>query len=178
MRWLGAIVLATTLAAGSLAANDLTAHEEELRAAYVYNLAKFVEWPATAMGKPGTPLVIGVLGDENFARILKTALVGKQAQGRPLAVRRFGSASELEPTHILFVGSGEENLPGRALQRIGRAPVLLVGEHESFIRSGGIINFYIEEETLRFEICAERAERLGLKISSKLLRLARVVRER
>jgi hypothetical protein len=139
-------------------------------------VAKFVDWPQPAPSRPDEPFTIGVLGDEPFAKVLERTLVAKLAQGRALAVRRFRGPAELQPTHILFLGSGALANLDEVLERLAATPVLTVGMRTDFIHSGGILNFYVDEETLRFEICLERAEKLGLKISSKLLRLARIVK--
>ncbi len=103
-------------------------------------------------------------------------MVAKLVQGRALAVMRFRGPAELQPTHILYLGSGALANVGEVLERLAATPVLTVSMRTDFIRSGGILNFFVDEETLRFEICLERAEKLGLKISSKLLRLARIVK--
>lgn len=163
-------------AAGRHAGRPLTAREDELKAAYLYNVAKFVDWPQPAPGRPDEPFTIGVLGDDPLAKVLEKTLVAKLAQGRAMAVRRFRGPADLQPTHILYLGTGAMTSLGEVLGRLAATPVLTVSMRSDFIHSGGTLNFYVDEETLRFEICLERAEKLGLKISSKLLRLARIVK--
>jgi hypothetical protein len=155
-------------------ANAQEASEYQVKAAFLYNFAKFVEWPAGA--GVDAPLVIGVLGKDPFGSQIDRAVEGKTVNGRRLMIKRFSSLEAYEYCHILFVSSSERsNLP-QIIAAVRNSSVLTVSETERFAHIGGIINFVTIENRIRFEINQAAAERAGLKISSKLLSLARVVR--
>lgn len=149
--------------------------ESELKAAFIYNFANYVEWPNTAADAGGA-FVIGVYGDNSFAEQLDQTVSGKTVGGRRVEVRRFSSTRDLKPCHILFISASEEGRTGRILSAVKDWRTLTVGEADRFARNGGIIGFFMDEKKVRFEINPDEARKSGLKISSKLLKLARVVR--
>jgi hypothetical protein len=152
------------------------ANEYEVKAAFLYNFARFVEWPNSVSPDPNGPLVIGILGRDPFSGEIDRAIEGKTVNGRRLVIKRFSSLETYEQCHILFVSSSERgNLP-RILAAVRTSSVLTVSETDRFAQIGGIINFITIENRIRFEINQAAAARVGLKISSKLLSLGRVVR--
>ncbi len=152
-----------------------TAPEYQIKAAYLYNFAKFVEWPSPA-GELPDPIVVGVLGKDPFGPVLEETLLGKSVNGRPFVVRRFASLKALKPCQILFISSSEKGSLTEIFKGVENQGVLTVGETERFARLGGIINFTLEENKVHFEINLDAATRSGLKISSQLLKLGRVMR--
>ena len=153
-----------------------TNREYAIKAAYLYQFSRYVQWPAEAFANDHSPLVIGVLGADPFGGILEEIARTKRIEGRPIAVHRFASMAEYTPCHILFVSSsvGPEQRAA-AIQRAQRSPLLLVGEEPGFAEQGGTINFFLDENKIRFEINMEIAKQDQLKISSKLLSLAKIV---
>jgi hypothetical protein len=152
------------------------ANEYEVKAAFLYNFARFVEWPNSVSPDPNGPLVIAILGRDPFGAEIDRAIEGKTVNGRRLVIKRFSSLETYEQCHILFVSSSERgNLP-RILAAVRTSSVLTVSETDRFAQIGGIINFITIENRIRFEINQAAAARVGLKISSKLLSLGRVVR--
>jgi hypothetical protein len=152
------------------------ANEYEVKAAYLYNFARFVEWPDNVRLDPHGPLVIAILGKDPFGGEIDRFIEGKTVNGRRLVIKRFSSLEAYEQCHILFVSSSEKrNLP-RILALVRSSSVLTVSETDRFAQIGGIINFITIENSIRFEINQAAAERVGLKISYKLLSLGRVVR--
>jgi hypothetical protein len=151
--------------------------EYEVKAAFLYNFAKFVEWPAEAFDDADAPLTIGVLGEDPFGDTLEQTVKGKTANGRKLAIRRFHKVRDLQPCHILFISSSEKRHLSEILDRLKGSSVLTVGEVEGFAKRGGVINFFVEDNRIRFEVNVDAAKRAKLKMSSKLLRLARIVRD-
>jgi len=140
--------------------------EYRVKAAFLFNFAKFVEWPPDTNAGP---LTICVAGRNVFGDFLAETVRGENINGRPLAVRVL-----LEPErgcHILFVPRGAAT--SAYLRGTRSSPVLTVGEAPDFIPQGGIVNFTVEGPSVRFEIDSQGAERAGLRISSRLLRLAR-----
>ncbi|HUE22146.1 MAG TPA: YfiR family protein [Bryobacteraceae bacterium] len=154
------------------------AHSEyEIESAMLYNFTKFVEWPRSAWGEGGESLVVGVLGDDPMAHILASALRDKTIYGHPILVRRLNSGADVRGCAVLLVGAAERKEITRIVQSVGRSPVLTIGEREQFSRLGGVIAFIRDGNRIRFEINLDAADRAGLQVSSKLLRLAAVWRE-
>jgi len=159
-----------------LAAQNL-AGELDVKAAFLYNFAKFVEWPAESFATPSSPLVIAVVGDEPFAAALDRTVAGKAVQGRPIVVKRSKPLDDPLSCHIPFISALERNSIPQLLEKVRGASILTVGEAEGFAQRGGIINLLVTDNKLVFEINDRSARASGLRISSKLLTLARTVWE-
>ncbi|HEV8579352.1 MAG TPA: YfiR family protein [Thermoanaerobaculia bacterium] len=167
----------TLLAAPATGRAEAAATEYELKAAFLYNFTKFVEWPAAAFHDDRSSLRLCVLGEDPFGGSLQ-AIAKEEVAGRKVTVLRSDLLSDPSGCQILFVSRSEEGRLTAILEAVRDAPVLTVGEMEGFLEVGGIINFILQGSKVRFEINQESAERAGIKISSKLLRLAtRVVSE-
>ena len=150
--------------------------EYTIKAAYIYQFGRYVEWPAQAFANEHAPLVIGVLGADPFGNLLEEISRTKRIGDRPIVIRRFASAAEYSYSHILFVpASVDQEQKTRILQKLQGVPTLIVGEEPGFAERGGTINFFLDENKIRFEINTEVARRDQLKISSKLLSLAKIV---
>jgi hypothetical protein len=148
--------------------------EAQVKAGFLYNFAMFVEWPAGL--RADEPLVIAVLGEERFAGALKQ-IEGRIVNGRKIAVKFVDQSDDLTDCAILYISAADDRSAAAALSRVGGAPVLTVGEAGRFTELGGIVRLYTENSKLRFEINVTRSQRAKLRISSKLLGLARIVRE-
>ncbi len=142
-----------------------------MKAAFLFNFAKFVEWPAEAFEGEDSVLILGVVGDDPFGAALQS-LQGKTVKGRKLAVKRFESPLHLDRCHILFIPSSVQTTPQSVLESLQGWPVLTVGEKQHFAQMGGVINFVVRKNRLRFEINLDAGKRAGLVISSQLLKLA------
>lgn len=168
-------LLAITIAStGPTAASAQTASGADLKAAFLLNFSKFVEWPA---GTAGEPLMIGVLGDDAVADALRDLAGGKSVGGRPLVARRVVLKDTLAELQMLFIGASENARMAEALQRTSSGHVLTVSDQDRFCEHGGIIEFRSERDRVRFDIDLDRAERAGLVINSKLLALAKTVHQ-
>ncbi len=159
--------------AADVAAGRRVSLEYRVKAAYLYNFLKFVDWPGEG-GEGSGPYIIGVVGEDPFGKEL-VSIGEKTVKGRPLKIKYFKRVQELETCHILFVSVSETERIERILKRLDGMPVLTVGDVAGFAQRGGMISLVKKGKTIRFEINLEAAERSGLKISSKLLRLARIV---
>ena len=147
--------------------------EVEVRAGFVYNFARFVEWPPGALGGDSQPFVIAVLGDRELAQALSEGLAGKQLRGHEIVVREAHSPADLDGAHLAWIGeSWQDRLP-EILDRVGSRPVLTVSGIEGFAGNGGIIELYRLGTKFRFSIDERAAAQHGLRISSRLLSLAR-----
>lgn len=149
--------------------------EAQIKAAFVYNFAKFVEWPDEA-ASPAAPLVVGVVGDPQLADVVDETLRDKNVRGRRFLVRHFASLDDLALCHILLVASQDKLAVQRSLHVARASPTLTIGEVQGFSDQGGVIELVLEDNKFRFEINAGAARRGGLKVSSRLLRLARSVK--
>lgn len=151
------------------------ASEGEIKAAFIYNFIKFVEWPASAFSNAGQRIVICVLGQDGVTRALEK-VSGKIAQGRTISVKHAIDPTELAQIHVLYIGQSEKDRVRSLIKEIPKH-VLTISDMQSFAASGGMINFYTAEKKISFVINLDAAERAGLKFSSQVLRLARIVKE-
>jgi hypothetical protein len=170
------IVLVSVLTFGSTAfAIDEGASAPALRAAFMYNFAKFTEWPANVIPRD-QPMVFCVRDDAPMAEALEQILKGRAVGGHALAVRQVGLDNGLRACHLLYASGLDAKRTNELLGTVERLPVLTVGDFERFAQMGGVANFFVEDGKMRFAINIESAQRAGLRVSSKLLMLARIVR--
>jgi hypothetical protein len=173
-------LLAFTLAgvvAGAGAEPGSQNQEYSVKAAFLYNFAKFVEWPERAFASTGAPFCIGIVGQDPFGSVLEDIIRPERVSGRRLEVRRFGPGQAPSSCQVLFVSLSEKDRLAPTLQKLEDQPVLTVSEIDHFAESGGMIRLTVTNGKVGFEINPQRAERAQLKISSKLLQLARIVSE-
>ncbi len=149
--------------------------EYQVKAAFLYNFAKFVEWPSEAFASPESPMVLVILGSNPFGDALKN-LRGKTVNGRQLVVRMAESVEDVDPSHILYVGESEKGKLSHILKTAEKRNILTVGDSEGFAQRGGVINMLTEGSRVVIEVNPEAAQRARLTVSSKLLALARIVR--
>ena len=153
-----------------------TVEESRVKAAYLYNFAKFVEWPSGVFRSFDDPAVICVVGDERTSDVLEPAVSGKKVNGRPVQARRPHSPDEFKSCHVLFIGFSDKERIAQLLSRLQRSSVLTVGQSEEFIPLGGMINLALKNTTIELEIDPDASNAAGLKISSRLLVVARLVK--
>jgi hypothetical protein len=153
-------------------AQDAPPSEYQVKAAFVYNFAKFVEWPTEAFAGPKSPMVIGVLGKNVFGGDLERTVRSKTVSEHPFQIKEFRSVTEATNCHILFISTSEKDRLAEILKQLHGTSVLTVGEMDHFTEAGGMINFVMEGNKVHFQINNEEAVKAGLKISSRLLSLA------
>ena len=170
------MILIVCVGTAPLAAPQSAPTEYQLKAAYLYNFAKFVDWPADAFASPQSPFLICILGTDPFGNVIDEALRGKTIEDHPVVVERAKESSDARHCQMVFVSSSEKKRIREILGTLRGSHVLIVGESESFAESGGMIQLVLEENRVRFAINTGAAESAGLHISSKLLALARIVR--
>jgi hypothetical protein len=147
--------------------------EYEVKAAFLYNFAKFVKWPDDQ--SPGPTFVIAVLGEDPFGEVLDKTLAGKTILEKKVEVKRFESVGAASKAQILFVSSSEKTRLAEILKALESASVLTVGESDGFTERGGMIAFTLRSDVVRFDINLDQVERARLKMSSQLIRLAQQV---
>jgi len=166
------LLLLVSASAWAEAREDL---EYQVKAAFLFNFAKFVEWPAEVFKGPEDPIRICVVGEDPFGASLDDAVRGETVNGRQLTVQRTRSTSKLRDCHLVFVPRSEKGRASGILSSLEGVGVLTVGEGDGFLTAGGIIRFVLDHNRVRFEVNLGAAQDNRLKLSSKLLSLARTV---
>jgi hypothetical protein len=169
-----AIPLAALFLARALPGQDV--EEYQMKAAIIYNLAKFVEWPSNTFKNPTDPITSCVLGDSPFGRSLDLQLNGKPIDDRKFVVRHVSEISQARGCQILMITNSAQKRRSN-LNEIKTSGILTVGEADGFASEGGIVNLKLESGKVRIQINVEAAEREGLRISSRLLNLAQIVKK-
>jgi hypothetical protein len=167
--WMFLLPLAATAPA---AGDDLDPREAKVKSAFLLNFARYVEWPEYAFASTNSPIVIAVLGEDLLQGNLDATVAGKTVETHPVQVKRARRVSDLGDCHIVFVCPSERDRWRTELVQLRSKPILSVSELDGFTSQGGIILLRKKQGMMRFEINREAAERAGLKISSKLLKLA------
>ena len=168
-------LLATALLGGSWAqAQSPAASEYDVKAAFLFNIAKYVEWPAQSLA-PGGTIVIGILGDDPFGGGIDRLVQGRRVNDHPIAVRRGARLSDLKEAHILFIGASERDRAPQICSAAEAAHILTVGDTPQ-TEPFAAINFGVEQGRIVFTANLDAARRSSARISSKLLHLAKSVR--
>jgi hypothetical protein len=171
------ISLAVTLMAASGAAADRAAAgplDADVKATFLYNFAKFTEWPSL---QPGAPILVCVVGDDQIADALVAAVRGQNIGGHKLDVSRPHESTIWRLCHLLFIAAADVKRSAAGLGGIKTLPVLTVSDGKGFSQAGGVIEFYLEGGRVRFAINVDAADRARLRLRSQLLALAKVMRD-
>ena len=161
--------------AAGLAAQQAAPSEFQVKAAYIYNFGKFVKWPAVAPANQSGSFTICVLDGDPFGNTLQSDLAGESVDGKPVAVKRLPRAHDAAACHILFIGSAQGKDLGQILAAVDQASVLTVSDMPDFSKRGGMIQFILEGDRVRFEINLDSAEKSHLVFDSELLKVAAAV---
>jgi hypothetical protein len=169
-----ASIAALVLGCVSVAQTPATA-EHELKVAFLFHFAQFVDWPPEAFKDANSPLTYCTIGGDPFHGALDASLSGKTIGARSFRVLHFKQLQEIGGCQVLFIGAEEKKLLPAILAGIEGNSVLTVGESDHFVQGGGMIGFLLEENKIRFEINLQAAQKAKLRISSRLLALAKSV---
>lgn len=170
--------LALLSAAACLSGMWAQVNEYQVKAFFLYNFARYVEWPAQSFKSPQDPIVICILGSNPFGEALNQAVAGREVEGRAFVVRHVANLNPGGNCRILFVNAVERKRFRALAVSLRGSGVLTVGESQGFCDEGGVINFKLEEGKVRFEINVQAAEREHLRISSRLLSLASIAQNK
>jgi len=156
-------------------AQSANPREYQLKAAFLFNFVQFVKWPGAAFSRPDAPFEIGILGDDPFGSAMDDTIQGEAISGHRLMVVRSVQLDELKDCQMIFICRSEGDHLDEILSQLKSRPVLTVSDVDSFALKGGDIDFYLAGDKLRFEINPSAARQCGLKISSQLLALGKIV---
>jgi hypothetical protein len=174
---LAGIGFALLVARPAAAADEETAFDEyKVKAAYLYNLTKFVTWPDSSFPSPDSDFVIAILGADPFGQPMDQLLLDRTAIGRRIRLERVDSVERLARCHILFISRSMESGAQTILEQLAGQPVLTVSDMAGFGEIGGVFAFYLEGPNVRFEVNQSAARKSGLQVSAKLLSLAKARR--
>ena len=149
-----------------------TSSEYKLKAAFIYNFAKFVSWPPAAFSGSNDPIILGLIDGDPFGGSIDDALEGKTAQKRQIQVKRIKSIADAKKCHILYINSTQSSRVNEILSALRGNSILTIGEADKFTSIGGIIHFVVHKQRVAFKINNEQAKNVDLAISSQLLKLA------
>lgn len=154
-----------------------TASEYQVKAAYLYNFTKFVEWPARNFANSTAPIQLCILNDTSFGSELNQIVKGKVVAGHPVSVVPVQTPEQSRSCHILFINASQNVQARHIIEVLRHTSVLTVGESKGFVEDGGIINFVLQGDRVQFQVNHKAAKQAGLGISSRLLAVAKVVLE-
>ncbi len=163
------------LCSPAAAAEELTAPEAKVKAAFLYNFAKLAEWPTNTFTNATTPLVIGVLGSDPFGPVLEEVTNGKTINGRAVVIIVYSRVEDVGGCQLLFISAAENGHLPAILAKLADQPILTVGDTPQFAVRGGVIGLIKREGEIHFEVNRAAAARAHVQLSSKLLRLAELV---
>jgi hypothetical protein len=178
LRWaaVGLVCGILFLRPGGVACETVIGSEYDVKIGFIYNFVNFVTWPAEAFEKSPGELIFCFASDTPSADVLYK-LDGKPIKGRKIKVIAFRDSACLEESHVIFFATQDKTFIQKVLASIGSRSILTIGEVEGFTRMGGVINFFQEQNRLRFQVNIDAARKVGLKMSSQLLGSARIVNE-
>ncbi len=174
--WIGAALTAVCgmLGVGTVLAQTATA--PALKAAFLFNFAKFTEWPAETLG-PGAALVLCVAGDPRVSKALEEATSGRALEGHPLTTRVIDIDGPVQSCHMLYVEEPDTRQAQQLVERVKDKPVLTVSDLGNFAEMGGVANLFVEDGKMRFAVNTDSMQRSKLRLSSRLLSLAKIVKD-
>ncbi|HXP59960.1 MAG TPA: YfiR family protein [Dongiaceae bacterium] len=175
LRWM--LLLALLPGLRSAGETDTGPTEYQVKAVFLFNFAKFIEWPAAKLGGPDSPLVIGIIGDNPFGTLLEETIKDQAINGHKLVSRAISTTAEAVACHIVFISRSEKERLRPLLAALKGQPVVTVSELRGFAQDGGMIALVLLNGRVKLEINPAAAGEAGVKLSSKLLSIARITPE-
>jgi len=172
---LGLVCLAVACGHAIAAGNETAMGEYQVKAAHLFNFTKFTDWPTSAFTSATAPIVIGIVGEDPFGKTMDEVVRDEVVRERKLTVKRLHADDDLQSCHVLFISRSEKDHVQALVNKLKGHPVLLVGDMNDFAPKGGMVGLVLSNNTVKFEVNQAAAEKAGLQISAKLLKLARIV---
>lgn len=166
------LVCTTLFCCVSISIQAQTASEYQVKAAFLFNFSKFIEWPPESFSNPGEAFVVGILGTDPFGKFLPEFISGEKVLDHQMVIKHFDNALQVEKCHILFVSESVKT--AEVLHLLKAKNLLTISDRPNFVESGGMIEFYTENETIRIKINMNAVKASDLNVSSKLLRIAKL----
>ena len=169
------LIAATVVAAGRVAYSENASPrilEYRIKSGFLFNFAKYVNWPQGTFGSPTNAITIGILGKDPFGEVLDNTVSAKSIDGRPIVLRRFRDAENIKECHVLFVSASEQDRLAAISEYLKRRAVLTVGDFQGFLQAGGQIEFVAEKDQVKFDVNLVAVRSAGLKLDANLLRVA------
>jgi uncharacterized protein DUF4154 len=173
--WLLLAFTASALFCAFAAAQSGQPSEYEVKAAFLFNFTKFVEWPDSSFNSPQAPIVIGIIGEDPFGDNLIRIVAGQKAEGRAILIIKYRRGDNLRHCHVLFISASERQHSMEILASLQDASVLTVSDIDGFAEAGGMMQFVVQENRVHFIVNLDAATQSKLHVSAKLLALARVI---
>lgn len=170
------LILAFLLLGPPMGAKQSRPSEYDVEAAYLYNFGRFIQWPPKPQVPPANSFLICILGQDPFGPALKQTIANEFIDGKSVIAKQVSTAGEASDCHVLFISSSEERRLPQILASLSKSSVLTVSDLPGFMERGGMIEFVLEDSRVRFEVNVDTATRVGLTLSSDLLKLATNVR--
>ncbi len=159
---------------GTVLSAQAPVEEYKIKAAFIFNFTQFVNWPEQSLGPPGSPFVIGILGEDPFEGYLQEIIKGESVKGHPLVIRHFKNVEDVKSCHVLFIDiKGNDDA---ILKKLEGRNILTISEEEKFAHDGGMVRIYTKQNKIQIQINPEAANKASLTISSKLLKLVEIVK--
>lgn len=158
-----------------LPAQKSPVQDYQIKAIFLLNFTRFVEWPANTFPTEETPIIIGILGEDPFGSYLDEVLAGEKVNGRSVMVVRYKEMSEIEHCHLLYIKIPESDGLENILKTLAERNILTISDADLFIQKGGMIRFINVNKKIHFQINPDAAKAANINISSKLLSLAEIV---
>ncbi|MFI5141042.1 MAG: YfiR family protein [Bacteroidia bacterium] len=155
---------------------QISTREYQVKAAFLFNFSQFVEWPSQTFSNPESRAVIGVLGKDPFGTYLEETIVGETINKHPLVIQHFNNVDEITNCQILFINISDKKELRLILEKLKGRNILTVSDANGFAKLGGMVRFYINDDKINIQINHEAAKEENLVISSKLLKLAEIVK--
>jgi hypothetical protein len=175
--WAAALVLSLGAFSPSARGQQSRPSEYQVKAVYLFNFSRFVGWPAQAASAPVAPFAICVLGKDPFGSVLDATLAGENIGGKSVVARRVAQAQEAAACRVVFISSSEEGRLKEILPALEKSSVLTVSDIPHFSQHGGMIEFVLQGDRVRFEVNLASTSEAGLTLSSDLLKVAVAVRK-
>lgn len=168
-----AILIAALLPQSAFAQSEPKG-EYALKAVFLYNFCRFIDWPKSAFASPNEPIIIGVIGEDPFGSLLKEAVQGETSRGRAIQIEHYSKPDAIGHCHLLFVSHSEAGRMEKILSSVNGKSVVTVGETDAFLDRGGMIALTADKNRVRLHINPSLLRAASLDVSSKLLRVADV----
>ena len=173
--WFLCAVAAGAFFCGIAAAQSGQPSEYEVKGAFLFNFTKFVEWPDSSFSNAQAPIVIGIIGEDPFGDSLLRIIGGQKAQGRAILIIKYRRGDDVRRSHVLFISTSERQHSAEILAGLQDASVLTVSDIDGFAEAGGTMQFVMQENRVHFIVNLDAATQSKLRVSAKLLALARVI---